>query len=170
MVDQLLVGVITWAHVISVVGWFGAVLTFLISIRSALPKLSPQASAEFILKVFPRFARSVQVFTVLTVIFGPLLAYTMADGPPNAFDLVSPWSIFITMGASLGITMFFVVFLLFTPISNKMIRLIQQMQQNPQQPPPAELPKLQKQLSMLPPIGATLLLLAEAFMVAAAQF
>ncbi len=170
MVNQLLVGVITWAHVVSVVGWFGAVLTFLISIRSALPKLSPQAGAEFILKILPRFGRSVQVFTVLTVVFGPLLAATMADGPPNAFNLVSPWSIFITLGAALGITMFFVVFLLFTPISNKIIRLVRQMQQNPQQPPPPELTKLRKQLSILPVIGATLLLMAEAFMVAAAQF
>jgi len=110
------------------------------------------------------------VFTVLTVTFGPLLAYTMADGPPNTFDLVSPWSIFITLGAALGITMFFVVFLLFTPITNKLIRLVQQMHQNPQQPPPAELNKVQKQLSALPPIAATLLLMAEVFMVAAAQF
>lgn len=170
MVNQLLVGVITWAHVVSVVGWFGAVLTFLISIRSSLPKMSPQASGEFVLKVFPRFVRSVQVFTVLTVTFGPLLAYTMSDGPPNAFDLVSPWSIFVTLGASLGIIMFFVVFLLFTPTAHKMVQLIKQMQQNPQQPPPAELSKVQKRLSLLPPIGATLLLMAEAFMVAAAQF
>jgi uncharacterized membrane protein len=170
MVNQLLVGVITWAHIVSVVGWFGAVLTFLISIRSSLPKLSPQAGAEFILKVFPRFVRSVQVFTVLTVVFGPLLAFTMSDGPPNAFDLMSPWSIFITIGASLGIIMFFVVFLLFTPTANKLVRLIWQMQQNPQQPPPSELSRLQKRLSLLPPIGATLLLMAEAFMVAAAQF
>ena len=130
MVNQLLVGVLTWSHVVSVIGWFGAVLTFLISIRSALPKLSPQAGAEFILKVLPRFKRSVQVFTVLTVVFGPSLAYAMADGPPNAFDLVSPWSIFITLGASLGITMFLIVFLVFTPTANKLVRLILQMQQN----------------------------------------
>jgi len=170
MVDQIIVGTITWLHVIFVIGWFGAVLTFLISIRPALAKLTPQANAEFVLKIFPRFERSIQVFTILTVIFGPLLAYTMSDGPPNAFDLVSPWSIFITIGASLGITMFFIVFLVFTPITNKLIRLVKQMQQNPQQSPPAELNKMQKQLSILPPIATILLLLAEVFMVSAAQF
>ncbi len=170
MVDQILVGAIMWLHVISVIGWFGAVLTFLISIRPAFPKLSPQANGEFVLKIMPRFARSIQVFTVLTVTFGPLLAYTMNDGPPNVFDLVSPWSIFVTLGASFGITMFLIVFLVFTPVTNKLIRLVKQMQQNPQQPPPAELQKVQKRLSILPPIGATLLLIAEVFMVAAAQF
>ena len=170
MVDQIIVGTITWLHVISVIGWFGAVLTFLISIRPALTKLTPQANAEFVLKILPRFALSIQVFTILTVISGPLLAYTMSDGPPNAFDLRSPWSILIVLGATLGIIMFFIVFLIFTPITNKLRHLVQQMQQNPQQPPPTELNKLQKRLSILPPIAATLLLMAEVFMVAAAQF
>ena len=170
MVDQLIVGTLTWFHIVSVVGWFGAALTFLVSIRPSLGKLSPQASGEFILKVFPRFVRSVQVFTVLTLVFGPLLAFTMNDGPPNAFDLISPWSRLIVAGASFGIATFFVVFLVLTPTAKKIGRLIQQVQQNPQQPPPAELRVLQKRLAIIPPLGVTLLLLAEACMVAAAQF
>ncbi len=44
------------------------------------------------------------------------------------------------------------------------------MQQNPQNPPLAELKKVQKRLSLIPPVGVALLLLAEVFMVAAAQF
>jgi len=92
------------------------------------------------------------------------------DGPPNQFNLVSPWSIFVTIGASIGITMFFVVFFLFTPTANSLVRVIKQMQQNPQQPPPAEFKILQKRLAVIPPLGVTLLLLAEVFMVAAAQF
>ena len=170
MVDQLVVGTLTWFHVISVIGWSGAALTFLVSIRPSLAKLTPQASGEFLLKVFPRFVRSVQVFTVLTLIFGPLLALTMNDGPPNAFDLISPWSRLIVIGASLGITTFFVVFFVLTPTAKKMGHLIRQMQQNPQQPPPTELRLLQKRLAIIPPLGVSLLLTAEVFMVAAAQF
>lgn len=170
MVDQVIVGILTWFHVVSVIGWTGAALTFLVSIKPSLAKFSPQANSEFVLKVFPRFLRSIQVFTVLTLIFGPLLALSMSDGPPNEFNLVSPWSIFITIGASLGITMFFVVFLLFTPTAKKLGRLILQMQQKPQQPPPADLRVLQKRLSIIPPLGVSLLLLTEVFMVAAAQF
>jgi uncharacterized membrane protein len=94
----------------------------------------------------------------------------MNDGPPNQFNLVSPWSIFVTIGASIGITMLFVVFFLFTPTAKNLVRIIKQMQQNPQQPPPAEFGMLQKRLAMIPPLGVTLLLLAEVFMVAAAQF
>jgi len=156
--------------VASVIGWTGAALTFLVSIKPSLAKLSPQSSGEVILKMMPRFTRSIQVFSVLTLTFGPLLALTMNDGPPNAFNLVSPWSIFVTAGACTGIFMLFFVFLVFTPTAGKMIQLIQQMQQNPQQPPPAELPKIQKRLAIIPPIGVSLLLLAEVFMVAAAQF
>jgi len=170
MVDQVVTGIIMWFHVVSVIGWTGAALTFLVSIKPSLAKLSPQSSGEVVLKMMPRFERSVQVFTVLTLTFGPLLALAMSDGPPNAFDLVSPWSIFITAGACTGITMFFFVFLVFTPTVNKLVRLVREMQQNPQQPPPAELPKVQKRLAIIPPIGVSLLLLAEVFMVAAAQF
>jgi gas vesicle protein len=94
----------------------------------------------------------------------------MNDGPPNKFNLVSPWSIRIVIGASIGITVFLVVFLLFTPTAGKLVRTIRQMQQNPQQPPPAELKLLQKRLSMIPPLAVTLLLSTEVFMVAAAQF
>ncbi len=170
MVDQVVVGILTWFHIVSVIGWSGAALTFLVSIRPSLAKLSPQANGEFVLKVLPRFVRSVQIFTVLTLIFGPLVAFTMSDGPPNAFDLVSPWSIFVTIGASIGITTFFVVFFLLTPTAKNIGRIIMQMQQNPNQPPPAKLHVLQKRLSLIPPLGVTLLLSAEVFMVAAAQF
>ena len=170
MVSQIIVGVITWLHIVSVVGWFGAALTFLVSVKPSLAKLSPQTSSELLPKLLPRFVRTVQVFSVLTVVFGPLLAWQMNDGAPNVFDLVSPWSIFVTCGAALGITTLLIVFLVFTPTSNKLVRLILQMKQNSQQPPPADLQKLQKRLAIIPPLGVTLLLLAEACMVTAAQF
>ncbi len=170
MVDQIVVGVLTWFHILSVIGWTGAALTFLVTLKPSLAKFSPQASGEFVLKAFPRFEKSIQVFTVLTLIFGPLVALTMSDGPPNAFDLISPWSIFVTLGASIGIFMLFFVFLVFTPTARKLVCLVQQMQKNPQQPPPTEFSSVQKRLAIVPPVGVTLLLLAEAFMVAAAQF
>jgi uncharacterized membrane protein len=170
MVDQIIVGTLTWFHIISVIGWSGAALTFLVTIRPSVAKFTPQANSEFLLKVFPRFVRSVQVFTALTLVFGPLVAYTMSDGPPNAFDLRSPWSISITIGASFGIAAFLVVFLLLTTTAKKIVHTVQQMQQNPQQPPPAGLRSLQKRLAIIPPLGVSLLLLAEVFMVAAAQF
>ena len=106
MFNLTIQGIIMWFHVVSVISWAGAALTFLISIRPLLPKFSPQARGEFILKIFPRFVRSVQVFTILTLVFGPLLAYAMADGPPHAFNLTSPWSIFVITGASFGIATF----------------------------------------------------------------
>ncbi len=170
MVDQIVVGVLTWFHIFSVIGWTGAALTFLITIKPTVAKFSPQASGEFVLKVLPRFTRSVQILSALTLTFGPLLAFTMNDGPPNQFNLVSPWSICIVIGASIGIIAFLVVFLLLTPTARKLERFIRQMQQNPQSPPPAELKHLQKRLAIIPPLAVTLLLSTEVFMVAAAQF
>jgi hypothetical protein len=170
MVNTIVVGTLTWFHIFSVIGWTGAALTFLVSVKPSLAKFSPQASGEFIVKTLPRFVRSVQVFSVLTIIFGPSLAYTMADGPPNVFDLKSPWSIFIVIGAALGITAILVVFLLLTPTAKKLSKLIVKKQQTPSQPPPPDLQKLQKRLAIIPPLAVTLLLTTEVFMVAAAQF
>ena len=170
MVDQIIVGTLTCFHIISVIGWSGAAFTFLVSIKPSIAKFSPQATGEFIVKVLPRFTRSVQVLSVLTIIFGPFLAFTMNDGPPNSFDLKSPWSICIAIGASVGITAFLVVFLLLTPTAKKLSNIVKQMQQSPQQPPPAELRPLQKRLAIIPPLAVTLLLSTEVFMVAAAQF
>jgi hypothetical protein len=116
----------------------------LVTIKPSLSKFSPQGSGEFIVKALPRFVRSLQVLSLLTIIFGPSLAFAMADGPPNAFDLKSPWSICIVIGASIGIVAFLVVFLVLTPTAKKLSSLIKQMQQNPQQPPPADLRGLQK--------------------------
>jgi len=170
MVDQIVVGVLTWFHVVSVIGWSGAALTFLIAIGPSLGKLSPQANGEFAVKALPRFVTTVQAFTVFTLVFGPLLAYTMNDGPPNAFDLVSPWSIFVTLGASVGITMLLFVFFFLTPTVKNLVRIVKQMQQNPQQPPPSGLGSVQKRMKYGGPLSVTLLLLAEVFMVTAAQF
>ncbi len=114
------------------------------------------------------------MFTIFTIIFGPLLAFTMNAtnevGGPNAFDLISPWSRLITAGASIGIFTFFLVFLAFTPTVKGLGQVIRQMQQNPQQPPPKKFGTLQKRAAILGPLGVTLLLTAEVFMVAAAQF
>ena len=170
MVNLIIVGTLTWFHIFSVLGWSGAAITFLVTIKPSLAKFSPQSSGEFIVKVLPRFVRSVQIFSALTLIFGPSLAFTMADGPPNAFDLKSPWSIFIVIGASVGVTAFLVVFLVLTPTAKKLVSAITKIRQNPQQPPPTELPNLQKRLATIPPLAVSLLLLAEVFMVAAAQF
>ncbi len=170
MVNQVIVGVVTWFHIISVIGWTGAALTFLVSVKPSLAKFSPQANGEVVLKLLPRFVRSVQMFSVLTAIFGPLLALSMADGPPNVFDLRSPWSLSVTAGASVGVTMLLIVFLVLTPTAARLKTAVTQMQQNPAQPPPPDLRKLQKIMAIVPIVGVTLLLTAEVFMVTAAQF
>ncbi len=170
MVDIIVTGIINWFHVVSVIGWTGAVLTFIVALNPSLAKFSPQANGEFVVKAMPRLLRSIQVFSVLTITFGPLLALTMNDGEPNVFDFVSPWSLFVTAGATVGIVMLLMVFFFFTPTAKRLIRAVSAMQNNPQNPPLAELKMLQKRMAIGTPLSAVLLLLAEVFMVGAAQF
>ena len=170
MTDILITGIINWFHVISVIGWTGAVLTFIISINPSLKKFSAQANGEFVVKAMPRLVRSIQVFSVFTLVFGPLLAFTMNDGPPNAFDLVSPWSQFVTAGATVGVIMLLMVFFFLTPTAKRLVRAVSDMQKDPQHPPLAELKGLQRRMAIGTPLSLVLLLLAEVFMVGAAQF
>ena len=171
MTDILITGIINWFHVISVIGWTGAVLTLIISINPSLKKFSAQANGEFVVKAMPRLVRSVQIFSVSTLIFGPLLAFTMNDGPPNAFDLISPWSRFVTAGATVGVIMLLMVFFFLTPTAKRLVRAVSDMQKDPQRPPPlAELKVLQRRMAIGTPLSVALLLLAEVFMVGAAQF
>lgn len=166
----MITGITNWFHVVSVIGWTGGVLMFLVSIRPSLTKFSAQANGEFVVKALPRFVRSIQVFSVSTLIFGPLLAYTMNGDPPHVFDFVSPWSLFITAGASFGVIMLFLVFFFLTPTAKGLVRIVSEMQQHPQQPPPSELQLLQSRMAWGTPLSAALLLLAEVFIVGAAQF
>ncbi len=169
MVDILITGIINWFHVISVIGWTGAVLTFIVSINPSLKNFSAQANSEFVVKALPRLVRSIQVFSVSTLIFGPLLAFTMNDGPPNAFDLISPWSKFVTSGATVGVIMLLMVFFFLTPTATRLVRAVSNMQKSPQ-PPLAELKVLQRRMAIGTPLSLALLFLAEVFMVGAAQF
>jgi uncharacterized membrane protein len=170
LIDILVTGIINWFHVVSVIGWTGAVVTFIVSLQPSLAKFSPQANGEFVVKVLPRLVRSIQLFAVFTLIFGPLLAFTMNDGEPNVFNFVSPWSVFITIGAALGITMLLMVFFFLTPTASRLVRVVSALQKNPQKPSPAELKVLGKRMAIGTPLSLALLLLTEVFMVGAAQF
>jgi hypothetical protein len=71
----------------------------------------------------------------------------------------------ITAGATVGIFTFFLVFLAFTPTAKELGQLIEQTQQNPQQPPPKQFGALQKRTAILGPLAVTLLLTAEIFII-----
>lgn len=168
MSDPLVVTVLTWFHVFSVVGWFGAALVFLVVIEPSLPNLSPQTSGEIILKVFPKFVRYIQVFAVLTLVFGIALALIMSNGDLTLFGLGSAWGLDVTIGASFGFATFLLVFLLLTPSVEKLGKIVVQMQQNPLQPLPVEFHIVQERLKFGAPTAVLLLSLAMVFMVAAA--
>jgi len=168
LATSVILGVLLGFHIFSVVAWFGAVLFFVIIIETSLPKLSPQTNGELVLKVFPKFIRYVQLFSVLTLIFGIILALDISNGDLALFGLGSTWGLFVTIGASFGFATLLILFLLAAPSVNKLGKVIMQMQANPQQPPPREFHILQKGLEIGGPTALGMLLLALVFMVAAA--
>ena len=163
-----MVDLLTWLHIFSVVGWFGAALVFMMVIEPALPKLSPQTNGELVLKVFPRFVRFVEIFASLALIFGISLALALSNGDLRLFGLGSMSGLYVTIGASFGLATYLLVFLLLGPSVMALGRLVVQMKQNPQQPPPPQFQSVQERLKFGAPTAVLLLSLAMAFMVAAA--
>ncbi|MDG6951429.1 MAG: hypothetical protein JRN12_06275 [Nitrososphaerota archaeon] len=168
MANAILVDALTWLHIFSVVGWFGAAMVFLMVVEPSLPNLSPQTNGELVLKLFPRFVRFVQTFATLALVFGISLALAISDGDLALFGVGSTWGMYVSIGASFGIATFLLVFLLLAPSVKELGRLVVQMQQNPGQPPTPEFHKAQELLKYGAPAAVVLLSLAMVFMVAAA--
>ncbi|MDE1854036.1 MAG: hypothetical protein KGI38_09890 [Thaumarchaeota archaeon] len=167
MAYVILVDVLTWLHIFSVVGWFGAAMIFLMVVEPSLPKLSPQTNGELVLKLFPRFVRFVQTFATLTLVFGISLALATSNGDLALFWVGSTWGMYVSIGASFGIATFLLVFLLLAPSVKKLGKLVVQMQQNPGQPPPLEFHQVQERLKLGAPSAVIMLSIALVFMVAA---
>ncbi len=160
--------VLTWLHIFSVVGWFGAAMVFLMVIEPSLSRLSPQANAELVLQVFPRFVRFIQVFATLTLLSGVFLALSITGGSTARFGFGSIWGLYVSLGAFFGVVTFLLVFFLLAPSVKSLGRLIIRIQQNPGHPPPPEVHRVQERLKRGAPAAVILLSLAMVFMVAAA--
>ena len=157
-----------WLHIFSVVSWFGAVLFFVVIIEATLPKLSPQTNGELVLKVFPRFIIWVEIFSVLTLLFGIGLAILISSGDVATFVLKSSTGLYVTIGASFGFATLLILFLLAAPSVKKLGRVIVEMQTKQLQQPPPEFHVLERRLKFGGPAALSLLSLALVFMVAAA--
>ncbi len=162
----LLTAVLTWLHVLGAVGWLGAVMFFGMVLGPLLGKLSPGTRSELVLKLFPKFSRYVGIFAVFTVIVGVTLALVMANGDLSIFAPTTAFGLYITTGATLALVTVIIAFALVIPSARKILKITQNLAQNPG-PPPPELAKVSSRLRTTSLAGMILLLLVLVFMVAA---
>ena len=167
MVAVEIIALLTWLHIISIVSWLGSAIILTSVVQPSMARFSPQTRGEMTLTFLPRMARFIQISATLALVFGILLALSINSNSPSLLSLNNPWGLRITIGATLGLIVYIMVFASLTPTVKRLGAVIKQMQANPQQPPPAELGALQKKIRIGGPTAVLLLSLAMAFMVAA---
>ncbi|MBM3897791.1 MAG: hypothetical protein FJ358_04625 [Thaumarchaeota archaeon] len=169
MVGSLVDAALAWMHIVSAIVWMGSIVFFTMALGPVIRSLSPQTRAEFSIKMIPKFANFVRLFAILTVVFGFALVLSLTGGNFSALAPTTPWGIGISGGMTLTIVALALGFGISIPTGHKIVKLIQEMQNNPQSNAMAQIPRLQKRLTMVAITVVVLQFCIVALMVIAAR-
>ncbi|MBI4257464.1 MAG: hypothetical protein HY619_00775 [Thaumarchaeota archaeon] len=169
MADPLTDAVLAWLHIFSAIGWMGTSMFLVMVMSPILPTLSAQTRGELILKLFPRMIRFAITFATLTVVLGVILAFSKVGGNLSLLSPNNFWGLNVTIGATTALLAYIIALAIVLPSMRRVTGLVQQMQQTPQQGPPAQMATLQKRMKIGSATALALLSLSLIFMVAAAR-
>ncbi len=141
-------------------------MVFGILIGPTLGTLTPGARTEVVLKLFPKYIRYAEAFTLLTVIFGVALVLDIGNGDMSIFSWSTSFGLYISIGAALAVVAVILAFMVIAPSAEEVIRLTEEMVKDSTPPSPG-LPKASAGLRMGASVGLVVLILALVFMVAA---
>jgi hypothetical protein len=168
LVAPLIDATLAWFHVFLAVGWLGAAMFFGMVVGPLLPKLSPHTRGELLLNLLPRMVRYITAFSTLTLLMGAALALGIVGGRLELLSPTNAWGLRITIGVTLSFIAFGIALGVVVPAAKRIVKVIESLQQNPQQPP-AKLIDLQKRMRAGAGIVMILLIIVLVFMVAAAR-
>ena len=164
---MVLNSVVLWIHIFGAIGWLGAVMVFAMVVGPSLPRLSGSTRVEFSAKVLPRYARYIEIFSVITLIFGVATVAVITDGNFSMMSPSTPFGIYISIGAVLSLVPLGLVFAVVIPSAHKIAGMSEMLMKTPG-PPPAALAAASRRLRMGSMAGMVLLILVTIFMVAGA--
>lgn len=162
----LLDGVLLWFHIFSAIGWLGSTMLFGMLLGPMLPKFSPQTRAEIVVKFFPKFSIYVEIFGILTLIFGVLATFALIRGDFSLLAPTTQFGLFISVGALLALVAMLDGIFVIGPATLKIARLTEEMMKNPG-PPSPELVKASNKVRTSASAGLVILILVLVCMVAA---
>jgi uncharacterized membrane protein len=163
MSNAWVVGVLTYAHVLSAIGWLGAVLTMNLAIAPLLNRFAPSTRLDILGLFLPRFSRLTAIFSGLTVLTGAGL-YSQIYSQNDA-----GWFPVIGIGILLALIAFFDGVLLLAPLTKRVSGMANAMGSQPAAPPSPEFLSTVRKLQVSAIASMFLLLATLAFMVAAGQ-
>jgi uncharacterized membrane protein len=130
MVDQIIIDILGYGHVLSAIGWLGGGLLTTFVLGPSLRSLSPSAGLEFNAKILPKIIRFVNIAIGLTLVFGIGLFFAVSD------QLTSMQADEIYAGAGLALVTAAVAFVVTIPSFRKVIKLANDALQSGQPPSP----------------------------------
>ena len=164
MVDQSVIAILTFLHIVTAMGWLGGVIFFLSAVGPGARAFTPPALLEFLTKVGPKQIRFFAGVATGTIVFGLALLFATFGTD------YSSWPNYIEAGFGFGLIAYLIAILVTVPTLMKTVRIARQAMGGPLGPPPPELPKLLKRANMAAMAVALVLLLALVFMVSSAVF
>ncbi len=163
MTDAWIVGVLTYAHVLSAVGWLGSALTMNIALGPLMNRFAPGTRTDLLQHFVPRFGRMNAAFAGLTVLFGLGLYVAIYSGSSQL------WFTVIGVGIALALVAFVLGAAIIIPAGNRLSAIARDMSSKPPGPPPAEFVPLLRRLQVASLVAMLILVVVLGFMVAAAQ-
>ncbi len=161
--DAWIVGVLTYAHILSAIGWLGSALTMNIALGPLMNRFAPGTRVDLLQHFVPRFGRMSAAFAGLTVLFGIGLYVSIFSGSSHL------WFTVIGVGTALALVAFVLGAGIIIPAGNRLSAIARDMASQPPGPPPAEFAPLLRRLQVAS-LGAMLILVVvRGFMVTAAQ-
>ena len=162
MVDQSVIAVLTFLHIVFAMGWLGGVMLFLSAVGPGARAFTPPAVLEFLTKIGPKQVRFFAGVATGTIVFGLALLFAVFGTD------YSSWPNYIEAGFGFGLIAYLVAMLVTVPTFRRVERIARQLMSGPPGSPPPEFPKLLRRANMAAMAVALILLLALVFMVSSA--
>lgn len=163
MTDAWIVGVLTYGHVLSAIGWLGGALTMNLALGPLMSRFSTGTRMDLLQQFVPRFGRMTAAFAGLTVLFGFGLYAEVYSGSSSI------WFSVIGVGILLALVAFVLGAGVIIPTGNRLAAIARDMAGKPPGPPPAEFAPLLRRLQLTSFVAMVILLVVLGFMVAAGQ-
>jgi hypothetical protein len=94
-------------------------MVFAMVVGPSLPRFSASTRVEFGAKVVPKFARYIEVFAIITVIFGVAMVAVITDGDLSVMSPSTPFGLYISIGALLSLVAMGLAFAVVIPFEEE---------------------------------------------------
>ena len=165
MTSATVLAVLTYAHVLSAMGWLGGGILTTFVLGPNLKDLPPMAGLAFNAKILPRIVRFVQMMIGSTFLFGILLFYYTFNGEFSSLGSTSQ-GMDIYAGIVLALVVAALAWIVNFPSFKKVSKISNDLlSRGGQEAPPADLAKYGNRAKMGSMLGVLLLLIVLATMV-----